>query len=201
VEQMMTTPWPNAVVANSASIFGAVEVEAPATPKQLARVCLAHAQLILGVAMMMFHQAVFRLALGLSVNFDYTQSEQAFNILQSLTLALAVLSFVIFGLFFWLLFKCNSVLNSNLSRRLIKQLWSQDPTSRWVVAIAGIGIASFLTIYFGAGMLEGQDLISKSMENSIQVASSIIGGVVLVVAASLRITQAMKITLGSDTAT
>lgn len=189
----MSTPWPNATLAKFKSKPIETEAEAPATPSELVRVFLAHAQLILGVAVLQFQQVLFRLAMGFNLYFDFDQSDEAFETLQWLTWGFFAVSMVFFGLSMWLIAQSQSVLVSQAGQRHLKELWLRDSTSRWIVGGLAISVVAFVSAYFSAGWLRSLDLVSKQIEAGLQTGSHVILGVLCIVAASLRIKQAIKI--------
>jgi hypothetical protein len=188
----MTVPWPNAA---SASIVREAGVNAPATVQELARVCLGHAQLVLGAALISFQAVVLRLALGLNDNFDFSQPDQAYETLQWLTLGLFVFQIVLFALALWLAVQSALILSSASGQRFIKELWKRDAATRWITGILATGTAVFIVTYFSASWLEANQMVSRSMESAIQIASHVGFGVICIVAASLQIKHAMKIAL------
>jgi magnesium-transporting ATPase (P-type) len=186
----MTVPWPNAA---SASIMQEAEVNRPATVQELACVCLARAKFVLSAALISFAAVVLRLALGLHVNFDYSQSDQAYETLQRLTLGLFVLQIVLFALALWVAVRSAPILSSASGQRIGRELWKRDAVTRWITGILATGAVVFITTYFVASWLEASQMVSRSIESAIQIASHVGFGVICIVVASLQIKQAINI--------
>jgi hypothetical protein len=195
----MTTSPSDTALLNPASTTRASENLPPATLMQLARACLAHAQILLGVAVSQIGCVLMKQPSRLYGDYDPTQTEQLRSNLEFSAISALGVSGSITILGIWMMARPVSMVMSKAMQRAYKELWHSGRTPKWVVGFAVIACVLFAAAIFGLLWLNIQKLLSSDILDASITFLHLAFATVPLVGAYLRVQQAIKYGFGRDT--